>query len=126
MKLRYGIIVALLLGCTVFAEKEAKQQVVERTRPAEWDNLVPGGQFARLYGTGRIEVNTLHGQGVLSAGDRIVVEGVAEDSTIEAISIDDAPGFALGVQWHAEHDPSTQTVNAPLWRAFSAAMSGNN
>ena len=85
-------------------------------------NLTPGGQFAKLYGTERIEVNTLHGQGILESGDRIVVEGTADDTTIEAISIRDAQGFAMGVQWHAEHDPEAQPVNAPLWHEFTGAM----
>ena len=53
-------------------------------------------------------MNSLHGQGILEPGKRIVVEGVAEDGTIEAIRIADAPGFALGVQWHAEYDPQQQ------------------
>ncbi len=47
----------------------------------------------------------LHGQGILEPGKRVVVEGVAEDGTIEAIRIADARSFALGVQWHAEYDP---------------------
>ena len=87
-------------------------------------DLVPGGVFERLYGTRRIEVNTLHGQGVQDVGQRIVVEGTAEDTTVKAISIRDARGFALGVQWHAEHDPEAQPVNAPLWTAFHEAMDG--
>ena len=85
-------------------------------------DLVPGGVFESIYGTNRIEVNTLHGQAILDAGARIAIEGRAEDTTIEAIAIRDAPGFALGVQWHAEHDPVAQPVNAPLWEAFRAAM----
>ncbi|WP_164094676.1 gamma-glutamyl-gamma-aminobutyrate hydrolase family protein, partial [Serratia marcescens] len=63
--------------------------------------LVRGGVFAGLLGCETIRVNSLHGQGILKPGERVVVEGVAEDSTIEAIRIADAPGFALGVQWHA-------------------------
>jgi putative glutamine amidotransferase len=55
-------------------------------------------------------------------GSRVVVEGVAEDSTIEAISIADAPGFALGVQWHAEYDPQRNPINRTLFQAFGAAM----
>jgi putative glutamine amidotransferase len=47
-------------------------------------------------------VNSLHGQAILELGDRVVVEGVAEDGTIEAIRIAGASAFALGVQWHAE------------------------
>ena len=34
-----------------------------------------------------IRVNSLHGQGILDPGKRIVVEGVADDGTIEAIRI---------------------------------------
>ena len=63
--------------------------------------LAAGGVFARLLGSEAIRVNSLHGQGILEPGKRVVVEGVAEDGTIEAISIADAPAFALGVQWHA-------------------------
>ncbi len=66
--------------------------------------LVQGGTFARMFGRETIRVNSLHGQGILELGDRVVVEGVAEDGTIEAIRIADAPDFALGVQWHAEYD----------------------
>jgi putative glutamine amidotransferase len=51
-----------------------------------------------------------------------VVEGVAEDGTIEAIRIADAPGFALGVQWHAEYDPQRNPINRKLFLAFGAAL----
>ena len=84
--------------------------------------LTPDGEFARLYGKTHIRVNSLHGQGVLDAGDRIVVEGLAEDSTVEAISVTGAPGFALGVQWHAEYDPQTNPVNRVLFEAFGEAL----
>lgn len=83
--------------------------------------LVPGGAFARLLGRETIRVNSLHGQGILEPGARVVVEGIAEDDTIEAIRIADAPGFALGVQWHAEHDPATNPINRALFEAFGAA-----
>jgi putative glutamine amidotransferase len=68
-------------------------------------------------------VNSLHGQGILEPGKRIVVEGVAEDGTIEAIRVADAPRFALGVQWHAEYDPQRNSVNHALFQAFGAALS---
>ena len=84
--------------------------------------LVSGGVFARLFDRETIRVNSLHGQGILEAGDRVVVEGVAEDGTIEAIRIAAAPGFALGVQWHAEHDAQTNPVNRALFRAFGEAI----
>jgi putative glutamine amidotransferase len=84
--------------------------------------LTPGGAFATLLGAETIRVNSLHGQGILEPGRRVVVEGVAEDGTIEAIRIADAPGFALGVQWHAEHDASRNPVNRTLFEAFGAAL----
>ncbi|HET7886054.1 MAG TPA: gamma-glutamyl-gamma-aminobutyrate hydrolase family protein, partial [Bradyrhizobium sp.] len=55
-------------------------------------------------------------------GKRIVVEGVAEDDTIEAIRVADAPGFALGVQWHAEYDAKRNPINRKLFQAFGQAL----
>jgi putative glutamine amidotransferase len=85
-------------------------------------SLVPGGAFARILGCETIRVNSLHGQGILEPGKRVVVEGVAEDGTIEAIRIADAPGFALGVQWHAEFDPQRNPINRALFEAFGHAL----
>jgi putative glutamine amidotransferase len=85
-------------------------------------NLIPGGAFATLLGCETIRVNSLHGQGILEPGERVVVEGVAEDGTIEAIRIADAPGFALGVQWHAEYDPQRNPINRALFQAFGEAL----
>ena len=84
--------------------------------------LISDGVFARILGRDLIRVNSLHGQGVLELGDRIVAEGVAEDGTIEAIRFKDADGFALGVQWHAEYDPQDNPVNRPLFQAFGEAV----
>jgi putative glutamine amidotransferase len=84
--------------------------------------LTPGGVFAKLLGCQTIRVNSLHGQGILEPGKRIVVEGVAEDGTIEAIRVADAPGFALGVQWHAEHEAARNPVNRKIFEAFGAAL----
>ncbi len=84
--------------------------------------LTPGGVFQQLLGCEVIRVNSLHGQGILQPGHRIVVEGIAEDGTIEAIRVDQAPGFALGVQWHAEHEAARNPVNRTLFEAFGAAL----
>lgn len=84
--------------------------------------LTPGGAFAKLLGRETIRVNSLHGQAIREPGERVVVEGVAEDGTIEAISIADAPCFALGVQWHAEYDPESNQIHRTLFKAFGAAL----
>ena len=82
----------------------------------------PAAPSRKLFGRETIRVNSLHGQGILEPGKRIVIEGVAEDGTIEAIRIADAPGFALGVQWHAEHDAQRNPVNRALFQAFGEAL----
>ncbi len=84
--------------------------------------LTPGGVFANLLGCESIRVNSLHGQGILDPGQRVVIEGIAEDGTIEAIRIAEAPTFALGVQWHAEYDPQQNPINRALFRAFGDAL----
>ena len=87
--------------------------------------LTPGGAFARMLERETIRVNSLHGQGILEPGARVVVEGVAEDETVEAIRIGGAAGFALGVQWHAEHDPATNPINRALFAAFGVAAAAH-
>ncbi len=84
--------------------------------------LLAGGAFEKLLGCDTIRVNSLHGQGILEPGERVVVEGVAEDGTIEAIRIADASSFALGVQWHAEYDPQRNPINRTLFEAFGKAL----
>ena len=85
-------------------------------------HLVAGGAFATLLGRETIRVNSLHGQGILDPGLRVVIEGLADDGTIEAIRIAEAPGFALGVQWHAEYDSHSNPVNRALFQAFGEAV----
>lgn len=94
----------------------------ERTAPRHKVRLTPGGVLARLLGTEEIAVNTLHGQGVDRLGDGLVVEGVCEDGTVEGVSIPDAPGFALGVQWHAEIGVGANPVHAAIFGAFGDAV----
>ncbi len=88
--------------------------------------LTPGGAFQHLLGRDKIRVNSLHGQGIEERGERVLVEGVAEDGTIEAIRIADASSFALGVQWHAEYDPQTNPINRTLFEAFGSALREQN
>jgi putative glutamine amidotransferase len=80
--------------------------------------LRPGGAFARLLGCEEILTNSLHGQAIIEPGRGVVIEGRAEDDVVEAISIEGASSFALGVQWHAEYDPIGDEVSRRLFAAF--------
>jgi len=99
---------------------ETDPEVIYRPRHAV--RLTPGGRFATLFDSAEVMVNSLHGQGLLAEAGRITVEGWAGDGTAEALVVADAPGFALGVQWHAEYAAETDPVNRPLFAAFGAAL----
>jgi putative glutamine amidotransferase len=76
-----------------------------RELPGRVNHRMPRPETGEIHRSREtIRVNSLHGQGILDAGPRVVIEGVADDGTVEAIRIADGPGFALGVQWHAEYD----------------------
>lgn len=79
------------------------------------------GVFHRLVGAQTVMTNTLHGQGIKQAAERVVIDGQAEDGTPEAIYIKDAPGFCLAVQWHPEFNSIEDPVSRPLFRAFGDA-----
>lgn len=81
-----------------------------------------GGPFHHLLGATEVMTNTLHGQGIKTAGARIVVDGHAPDGTPEAIYVQDAPGFTLSVQWHPEYNAASDPVSRPLFEAFGRAL----
>ena len=81
----------------------------------------PGGVLARVLDEPRVQVNSVHGQGVnrLAAGLR--VEALAPDGLVEAFSVSAARGFNLCVQWHPEWQARSSAVSMHLFRAFGAA-----
>lgn len=83
--------------------------------------LTEGGPFHRLFGAQKVLTNTLHGQGIKSPGERIVIDGYAPDGTPEAIYVADAPGFTMSVQWHPEWRADADPVSRPLFEEFGAA-----
>ena len=84
--------------------------------------LTEGGVFHRIFGASTVLTNTLHGQGIKAPGERIVVDGRAPDGTEEAIYVEGASGFALGVQWHPEYRAGEDPVSRPLFAAFGEAV----
>lgn len=80
-----------------------------------------GGVFHRLMGAQEVMTNTLHGQGIIELGKGVVVDGHAPDGTPEAIYVQDAPGFALSVQWHPEWNAANDPVSRALFGSFGDA-----
>jgi putative glutamine amidotransferase len=83
--------------------------------------LSPSGEFERLAATSEIEVNSLHWQAIDELADRLAVEAVAPDGTIEGVRVKGARAFALGVQWHPEYKVMENEFSQRLFAAFGDA-----
>lgn len=81
----------------------------------------PGGWLERCGLPAEIKVNSVHGQGVERLGQGLRIEALAPDGLIEAFSVEDAPGFALGVQWHPEWQVQQHPHYLALFKAFAEA-----
>src|SRR3990167_6398534 len=73
-----------------------------RYEPAHDITVLAKTGLARIIGAAKFKGNSVHNQGIDRMAEGLQVEAVAPDGTIEAVSIDGAPGFTLGVQWHPE------------------------
>ena len=85
--------------------------------------ITPGGILHKLTGSKSEEmVNSLHAQAIDRPADCLMVEAVSDDDVIEAVSMPDAPGYVLGVQWHPEGRETLKTeLSDALFRAFGDA-----
>ena len=84
--------------------------------------IKPGSCLAGVFGAGDIQVNSVHRQAVGRLGSQLQVEAVAEDGTVEAVSVRDARAFAVGVQWHPEYWVKSDSVSQTIFRAFGDAV----
>lgn len=93
----------------------------QRYAPVHDIGILPGGRLEALYPQPRARVNSLHQQGIALLGPGLVAEAVAPDGLIEAVSVRDAPGFAMAVQWHPEWRTPEHPLYDALFRAFAGA-----
>lgn len=84
-------------------------------------SLTPGGCLGRILQSDSVDVNSLHRQAIGALSHRLQVEAVADDGTIEAVSVRDAPGFTLGVQWHPEYWAKSDLASGRIFEAFGDA-----
>jgi putative glutamine amidotransferase len=69
--------------------------------------VAPGSSLAQLWGATRLDVNSIHHQGVDALGDGLQAVAWAEDGVIEAVEVAGAP-WQRGVQFHPEDMRSQQ------------------
>ncbi len=124
--------VAVAMGCTLHPEirdipgRDNHRMPPDGTLDEKFEmrhvvTLNEGGPFHRMWGKTDVLTNSLHGQGILEASERIVIDGRAPDGTPEAIYVKDAPGFTMSVQWHPEYQADIDPVSRPLFEAFGVA-----
>jgi len=90
--------------------------------PAHDVAVQEGGLLARLLPQRRFPVNSLHGQGIDKLAPPLVAEALAPDGQIEAVSMPEAKGFLLGLQWHPEWRWAENENYRVLWSAFGTAL----
>jgi putative glutamine amidotransferase len=79
------------------------------------------GLLSRITGERRVDVNSLHSQGIDCLGKGLNLEAAAEDGLVEAFTVAGSPGFTLAVQWHPEWKIRTNPVSMAVYRAFGDA-----
>jgi putative glutamine amidotransferase len=89
--------------------------------PAHALHVQPGGVLAKLGLPEEIQVNSIHGQGIQRLAPGLRVEGLAPDGLIEAVSVEAATAFALGVQWHPEWQVRSNPAYLAIFQAFGEA-----
>lgn len=73
-------------------------------------DLAPDGLLHRELGTGMVEINSIHYQGIATLGEGLRIEALAPDDVVEAVAADDYPIFA--VQWHPEMSVESRVSQA--------------
>lgn len=96
----------------------------EQYGPAHSVRVEPGGLLAQMIREQSFAVNSLHSQGIDRLAPGFFAEAIAPDGQIEAVSLPDAKGFVLGVQWHPEWAWADNPVSREIFAAFARALRG--
>lgn len=120
------------LGGTLLAEVQDMEGRIDHRAPVSENqderfaihqkiSIKPDSCLAGIFGAGEIKANSVHRQAIDKVGANLVVEAVAEDGTVEAVSVKDAKAFAVGVQWHPEYWAKTDEASGQIFKAFGDA-----
>ncbi len=96
----------------------------EREMLAHGVRLAAGSCLARLFDAERLEVNSLHHQGIRDLAPGLEATAWADDGLVEAVEVSNHP-FGLAVQWHPEWLYQKYPRHAVVFRALvEAAQEG--
>lgn len=88
----------------------------EQYLPSHSASLAQSGMLRQMleHPESRIEVNSLHQQGIDELGAGLIAEAFAPDGLIEAISVIDAKAPMFAVQWHLEWFHNTDPISRSI------------
>lgn len=120
------------LGGTLMTELQDQAGNLDHRRPESDDpdirfsirhrlTIEPDSCLHGILGVRTAEVNSLHRQGIGQIAPGLKIEARADDGVIEAVSVIDAPAFAVGVQWHPEYWATSDDTSRRLFKAFGEA-----
>lgn len=113
---------SLIQDCTALHPNAIKHDFFpgegyERDYLAHSITLEPGTRLREVMGAAEVQVNSMHHQGILRAGEGLHPSAFAPDGLIEALELD-GDRFAVGVQWHPEMLIDTDSATRRLFEAF--------
>ncbi len=84
-------------------------------------HIKEGSCLAGVLGAGPVAVNSVHRQAIDRLANGLSVEAVADDGTVEAVSVTGAKAFAVGVQWHPEYWFASDSPSNAIFKSFGEA-----
>lgn len=95
----------------------------ERDHIAHEITIAKGSRLRHALESDRIGVNSMHHQGLKTLGQGLRATAVAPDGLVEAVELDDANAFVVGVQWHPEVFELSDPHSRHLFKEFVDASS---
>jgi putative glutamine amidotransferase len=85
-------------------------------------SLRKDGILQRICGADTIVVNSLHSFVIDDLAPGLIAEAIAEDGSVEAATVEDAPAFALGTIFHPEYWAASDHNSTRIISAFAEAV----
>jgi putative glutamine amidotransferase len=85
--------------------------------------VAPDTRLARLFGSGELQVNSMHHQGVKTLGAGLRETATSPDGLVEALETD-GDAYVFAVQWHPEALTDHDTHSREMFRDFVDAARG--
>lgn len=116
-------------GGKLYQDVDGQYLGIDADKPTHWQQgdyhtpahsvFVEGGtKLGEILGSGEVQVNSMHHQGIREIGEGLRVSARTDDGLVEGIEATDL-SFLLGTQWHPEFFADSGTMG-PLFEALVA------